>query len=213
MSDDSDQAKVAENDLRKLHAEVNQLVSQRFYLTTIAVLVFATMCGLATSAVSKDRPLTANFVSLVAILVLFVLAALFAYFMLLLGMMRIFTVYITKKYKSPWEEDWARYRKNKDSRKYFGYSKAGTTVFCILGALSILFLWLLFVIGGVQAKCFPHVFYFPLISFVVYEISIVWVAWRRDTYFNEGKISIQWEKAIHEADEQRKMEAHSENGR
>jgi len=41
---------ILENDLRKVHAEVNQIVSQRFQLTTLAILVFAAVCGWAIRA-------------------------------------------------------------------------------------------------------------------------------------------------------------------
>ncbi len=134
-----DRKMVGENDLRKLHLEVNQIVQQRFYLTTIAVLIFGTVCGWAASSVSKDKPIDPNFAMMVEFLLISILSGLYAYFMLLLGMMRILTVYIKEKYDSPWETEWEEYRSQKGSRQYKGYSKAGTLVFSMLGIMSLCF--------------------------------------------------------------------------
>jgi hypothetical protein len=196
---DTEPAKVAENDLRKLHSEVTQIVSQRFNLTTIAVLAFAAICGWATSAIGRDKPITPDFVALVALLVLVVLAALFVYFTLLLGMMRIFTVYMTEKYESPWETDWKEYRTLPNSRTYWGYSKAGTFVFQILGALSIIFPGALLIVGGSPLNPFPLVLLLPIGAFLIYEVSIHFVTKWRDKIIDEASISRNWKEVVRHA--------------
>jgi hypothetical protein len=91
---DFDPKMVSENDLRKLHLEVNQIVQLRFYFTTIAVLIFGTICGWASSSLGKDKPIEPAFVLMVEILLVGILLGLYAYFMLLLCMMRILAVYV-----------------------------------------------------------------------------------------------------------------------
>jgi hypothetical protein len=62
---ENDPARVRENDLRKLHAEILQIVTQRFNLTTLAVVVFAAICGWTVSLVGKDQPVKPELVTLV----------------------------------------------------------------------------------------------------------------------------------------------------
>ncbi len=194
--------KVAENDLRKLHSEVNQIVQQRYYLTTIALVIFGTICGWATSALGKDKPIDWRFVFLAEALLIALLSGLYAYFMLLLGMMRILTVYITEKYDSPWERDWKKYRDEKDSRQYLGYSKAGTYIFQILGGLSLCFFTVFLYLGEPSRgwRLFGDIL--PLVGLVLfYEAVIHFVTKRRHSIFKEEKIAANWRIALKGANE------------
>ena len=56
------------------------------------------------------------------------------------SMLRIFTTYLIVTDKSGWEQDWARYRKNR--RYYFGYTKAQTIVFLSLIFISTFWPWI-----------------------------------------------------------------------
>jgi hypothetical protein len=142
---------------------------------------------------------------LVAVLLLVVLSALFAYFMLLLGMMRIFTVYITEKYASPWETEWKEYRSLPDSRTYWGYSRAGTFVFQILGVLAILFPGALLAIAGDAAsERIPLVLLWPFGLFAVYEAAVHFVTKWRDKIIDEPRISRDWQEAIRRVTERKK---------
>jgi MFS family permease len=192
--------KVAENDLRKLHSEINQIVQQRFYLTTIAVIVFGTVCGWTTSELGKDKPIDWRFVFLAEILLIAIMSGLYVYFMLLLGMMRVLTVYIKEKYQSPWEMDWQKYRKEMNSRQYLGYSKAGTLVFQILGGLSLCFFTALLYLANQNRGWWLLVDIMPVVGVVIiYETVIYFVTQLRHTIIDEEKISTDWKIAIKEA--------------
>jgi len=190
---------VAENDLRKLHAEIIQVVSQRFQLTTVAVLVFAAVCGWATSSV-RGQPITPQFATLVSMLLLVVLGALFGYFTMLLGMLRIFTVYIATKYKSPWEIEWKEYRSIPTSRKYWGYSRAANFIFQFLGFLSLVYPGFLLLIGGSQGSRWSYILVLPVGTWVVYGLAIKFLTHWRDKLMDEAAIKDNWNSAISKAE-------------
>ena len=134
---------------------------------------------------------------LVEILLLIVLLALFAYFMLLLGMMRILTVYIKEKYESPWETDWKAYRDHPNSRTYLGYTRAGTFVFQILGVLSLFFCSALLWLGNGASGHSLSVFCFLVILVIVYEAVIYFVTIWRHKFYPETSISHDWKRVFH----------------
>jgi len=189
----ADLDKIAENDLRKLHAEVNQIVSQRFSLTTASVVAFATACGWASTAL-KDKPLTPHFISNIGILILCILFGLYLYFMLLLGKLQLLTIYIAAKYQSPWELDWKAYRM---THTYWGYTKAGTFIFQLLGTLSFFFLGFLWLSGRGPQSAFPHVFWWPLGTFLVYQSLVYGITRWRDIFFREATVTARWNAVIH----------------
>lgn len=123
-------------DLRKIHAEITQIVNQRFLITTFAITVFgiigAWLIPKNTPAVGSDLGLFTFAGSILLTLLLFALY-LFSHF--LRGMLRIFTSYLLVTETSAWEYDWKRYR----GVKYLGYTKAQTIVFLVLGVLSTIF--------------------------------------------------------------------------
>jgi hypothetical protein len=184
--------KVDDNDLRKLHAEVNQIASQRFSLTTASVVAFATVCGWACSAI-KDKTLAPNFICTVAILLLLIFWGLYLYFMLLLSKLKLLTVYIAVKYQSPWEVDWQRYR---ESYKYWGYTNAGTFIFQFLGVLSILFLGGLWLVGRGEQPAFPYRFLWPIGVLFLYELFIIIFTKQRDAIFKEQSLAANWAAVI-----------------
>jgi hypothetical protein len=120
-------------DIRKIHAEINQLVNQRFVLTTLAVTVF----GLISTWGIPKEPLTSGtdlgwFRYMVAILTLVVLFGLYFLMHRLMGMLRILSTYLVATDSSNWEKDWALYR----TRPYFAYTKAQAYTFVLLGILA-----------------------------------------------------------------------------
>jgi uncharacterized membrane protein len=130
---------VDQEDCRKLHAEVTQMVSQRFQLTTAAIVAFSAISGWLTSAVEINDRDTFLFVESVSLLLMAILGMLFYYFHSLLGPMRIFTTYLAVKHGSEWERDWKDYRTDPVTKVYTGYSAAGKALFLILGLLSLVY--------------------------------------------------------------------------
>jgi len=194
--------KILQQDLSKIHAEVNQIVSQRFQLTTLAIIVFAVVCGWATASIGRPGGINVEFVTLVTVLMILVLFTLFIYFMFLLGMMRIFTVYLEEKHGSHWEIDWHEYRRQKDSRVYWGYSKAGTTVFVVLGPLSFGFLVALSWLSG--GLSWAPILWLPVVVLLVYEVVVLISVSLRQKLIDEGDIRNNWGQAITAGDTKRR---------
>lgn len=190
----NDDPRVAENDLRKIHAEVIQVVSQRFQLTTLAVLIFAAVCGWATSS-AKGQSVTPEFGALVSTLLLVVLGALYIYFTLLLGMLRIFTVYMATKYDSPWELEWKEYR-NMSGKSYLGYSRAAKFIFQFLGLLSVAYPACLLWVGGQPGSKLSYVLFIPIAVWIIYYTMIKFLTNWRDKIADEALIRDRWTAAI-----------------
>jgi hypothetical protein len=193
---------IAKLDAAKLHQEVNQLVGQRFQITAAAVVAFSAVLGWLTSRITTSTIEAANLASVSCILLLAVLLMLYLYFDMLLGMMRIFTVYLKVKGYSQWEADWAKYRRNPGSKKYFGYSKAGRLVFCCLGVLSFLYPRVLVCLSSVSGDGTRVAFLPNALAWVALIMCVHYVIWisvsilRRHENHDERKITRDWTDAL-----------------
>lgn len=122
-------------DIRKLNAEVNQLVNQRHLVTTLAITVFGVISAWM---IPRQAPAAGETVGgLVFVgpmLLLVVLFLLFLYSHLLRGMLRVFSTYLEVTGGSNWETDWKNFRQQ---GPYWGYTKPQTVLFLALGVLSM----------------------------------------------------------------------------
>ncbi len=130
-------SKPDEDDVRKIHAEVNQIVNQRFLLVICAVTAFV---AIAAWQIPKDPRNVDDkqiaFMFAASVVLLAVLFVLFLLAHLLTRMLRTFTTYLDVCGKSNWEKDWAKYRKK---FCYIGYTRAIAVVFLVLGVLGAAF--------------------------------------------------------------------------
>ncbi len=122
------------DDIKKIHAEVNQIVNQRILITTLAVTVFAAM----TAWIVPKTPITPGssiepVVYAASVMMTLVLFALFLLITLLTQMLRIFTSYLDVTSASSWEGDWRIYRKR---FSYMGYTRPQAFIFLMLGLAS-----------------------------------------------------------------------------
>jgi hypothetical protein len=130
-----------QEDINKLHSEVNQIVNQRLILTTLAVTVFGVMIAWL---IPRNPPASGNpvgaFVYVGSVLLTVILFALFLLSHHLTYMLRLFTTYLVQTDASNWEKDWASYRRE---FRYLGYTKPQSIVFLLLGLLAAGFPFLL----------------------------------------------------------------------
>jgi hypothetical protein len=127
-----------QEDLRKLHQEVNQILNQRFLLTTVAIGVFGAMMAWAFPRGPVDHCSPVPVLTyLVCISLLVVLSTLLALHFFLKQFLRVLTAYLTETSESIWEIHWAKWRD--DGKWYVGYSRPQTAVFAGLGLLGLLF--------------------------------------------------------------------------
>ena len=118
-------------DQRKIHAEINQIVNQRFLLTTLAVSIFG---AFAAFAVPKQGGTPASDLGLAytaAMLLFAVFGLLYFASHSLRGYLRVLTTYLAASKSSTWERHWETYRKG----GHFAYTKTQALFFAVLGAL------------------------------------------------------------------------------
>src|SRR5207237_7460930 len=118
----------------------------------------------------------------------------------------IFTVDMVEKFRCHGETDWDEYSHEPGTKTYWGYSKAGTAVFMLLGPLAFAFLVTLSrLTGGFQWR---PLLWLPTVA-VVLNVAMVGAAgWARQRLIDEDAIRRNWKHAITRAGEKRKKVPH-----
>jgi hypothetical protein len=127
------------------------------------------------------------------LLALAILTTLFLYSMLLLGQMRLFTVYLDLRFDSKWEKEWGRFRNRVNVSMY---SWAGALIFQTLGLLSLIFLRLLWTLGGGGDQHFALNTAVQVILGLLYESLIFLTTLFRHRIFNEARIREHWKHVL-----------------
>lgn len=121
-------------DVRKLHAEVNQIINQRYLLTTLAVTIFG---GVTVWLIPRQGPATAGSgtdagtLYLIGPLLLILLGLFYTVSHTLKVPMRTITTYLEVFKLSDWEKHWKKYRED----GYIAYTSIQTWFFLALGFL------------------------------------------------------------------------------
>jgi hypothetical protein len=178
-------------DVRKLHAEVNQIVSQRLTLTTLAITIFA---GVVAWIVPKDNTSVGSEVGVfrygISVLLLLVEFALFLLSYHLTSMLRNVTAYLDVTGGSVWEADWREYRKQ--FPRYWGYTKPLTLIFLLIGLLAgslpLLFRF------AFQISLQPHCFGVLCLCLTLLYLVFVWGMGVRHWFAQEDTLRARWEK-------------------
>ena len=121
-----------DEDVRKLHAEINQIINQRFLLTTLAVTVFGAIVAWLIPKERQCPPEVSLFTYAGSSLLLTLLFVLFFFLHRLRAMSKTLAAYLILTDKSEWEKAWAKYRK----KPYYGYTEVQATVFLFLIVLA-----------------------------------------------------------------------------
>ena len=124
-------------DIRKLHAEINQILNQRFLITTLAITLFGVVGAWLVPKQAQPGSDVGAFVFLGSMLLLAILGLLFIFSHRHLRIVRTLSAYLIEKQQSGWEKDWQDY--NLSYGKYGGYSRAHTTIFAFLGLLALFY--------------------------------------------------------------------------
>src|SRR5574341_188955 len=182
--DDIDKA-----DLQKIHNEINQIVNQRFVITTVAIAFFGVIVTLMNP---KNNQIVDSenvaFIFIASILLTLSLLFFFSYSYWLKRQLRIFTTYLLVKKISNWE------------RWYLGYTKPQAIFFLFLGFISFLlpfiFMWVYSVGCTVQILLLSVVntFIFAVYFFLIYVMGFT------KKWDNEPEAKKRWDKIIQESD-------------
>jgi hypothetical protein len=140
--------KPSSEDVRKIHAEINQLLNQRFLLTTAGITVFGVMTAwlLPKSPPQAGDPV-GSFIFTVALILSVLLFTLYLLSHFLRGVQRVCSTYLIETNMSGWEHDWEQYRRE----PYWAYSKPQTILFLLLNVLSTGFPFILAAVYAQQA--------------------------------------------------------------
>jgi hypothetical protein len=120
-------------DQRKLHAELNQIINQRFLLTTTAITVFGAFSAFMIPKTPISSPAEVGHILVggtVYLLIFYLL--LFSWNRMLLSLQEVISVYLELRGPSQWEADF---------RRFVGLRPVGLRiqgwVFLVLGILSV----------------------------------------------------------------------------
>lgn len=172
--------KTTKEDISKINSEICQIINQRYLLTTFAITTFgiiiAWLIPKTSEGAGANPPI---FYYAGSILLLFILFALYLFNYCLKGMVRIFSTYLQAAEASGWEKNWQAYR-DKNSFKYsyfkysnyWGYTKAQTVIFLVLGFLAFLFPISIIHFSETLTFQTSNEFWFHLILSMIYMISI-----------------------------------------
>jgi hypothetical protein len=129
-----------DEDRRKLHTEINQLINQRFLVTTVAITAFGVVMGMLAPRIPPTLSTgVGGFVFLVSTVLSLILFSLFLLSHYCKGMIRVYSTYLILKNASDWEVDWEKFR----SHNYVGYTIPQTIVFLMLNAITSAFPFLI----------------------------------------------------------------------
>ena len=102
----------SDKDVNKLHAEINQLINQRFTLNTVALTITGAMSAYIIPKEEHINSIVAVERSIMGDIVLLLFLCLLVYLSrILYTMLRTFTTYLRVTEKSNWEQDWYEYQK------------------------------------------------------------------------------------------------------
>ncbi len=174
-------------DLRKLHAEINQIGNQRFMLTTLAL----TMSG---AVIAWMIPKSAPQVGADAGPFLFAVTAIFSVLLfgiyiwghLLKNTMRTLTCYLVETGTSGWELDWREFRRD----PHYAHTKPQTVIFLLLNPVGCFFPFLLSL--AYSLKIAPVMG--AVITVAIFSVTefLIWRMGFRNLWDAESKITKRW---------------------
>ncbi len=153
----------------KIHSEINQLVNQRFIVTTFAITIFGIIIAWIIPKLPPESGSNVDAVFYICLIVLLLLLLglyLFSHFYLR-GMLRIYSTYLIETKSSSWEYDWDRYRTKYPD--YKGYTKGQSLIFFLLGF--IITILMLFITIAYSTSC-EHLLLFSL-NFIIALIYLI----------------------------------------
>jgi hypothetical protein len=178
----------SQEDQRKIHAQINQILNQRFLLTTLAITLFGVIASwlIPKAPPSSHQPIggAAYALALVHSTITFTL---FLLQVLLRGTLHLYTTYLVVTKTSGWEQDWTTLRKN---RPYTAYSKPISIVFALLNVLIVIFPFTLAIVYDLDLSPLPGMWLLITVG-VVIEVLIIGLGFW-GWFDNEQRIHDQW---------------------
>jgi len=178
-----------QEDERKIHSEINQIVNQRITITTLAVTIFGVVIAWVIPSKNElDKIDIIEFTFFATYLLVVILFFLFLLTHHLTYMLRLLTSYLIETKKSYWEIDWDLYR---NKFKYWGYTKPIAVIFLLLGFISLLTPFFISSVFDLQFECyFGFISAFLGIVYIVIVVGMGFCKW----FAKETKFRKRWEE-------------------
>jgi hypothetical protein len=177
-----------QEDQRKIHAQVNQILNQRFLLTTLAITLFGVVAswGIPKSPPPVHGPL-GGVPYAIATVQCIITFALFGLQVFLRNTLHLFTTYLAITKASQWEQDWIHFRK---ARSYSAYKKPIAMIFALLNMVIIAFPFMLAIVYDLTLSPSTGMWILIAVGSIV-EVLILGLGFG-DWLDSEQKIHDQW---------------------
>lgn len=186
-------AKPESEDLRKLHAEVNQILNQRFILTTTAITIFgailSSMVWVARSPVPAAEQVIDRFEFTMATVLSCVLFGLYLLSHSLIRMARTITSYLIETKSSVWEIAWQQFHRE----PYWAYTKPQAMIFMALNFVGAAFPFLHSITYGLAIESLFGPAIVLVVVCTITEIFMFLMAFTR-MFENEEKVVERWKR-------------------
>jgi hypothetical protein len=122
-------------DVRKICSEINQIINQRFLVTTVAITMFGVMVAwMLPKSTPNPGDSVGGITFALAVVLSLLLSSLYLWSHWLKQTLRIFTTYLIETDASNWEIDWLSFRQ----ASHFTYTKSHTIMFLFLNIVACL---------------------------------------------------------------------------
>ena len=115
-------------DEKKLHSEINQLLNQRFILTTLAFTLFSVLAAWMVPKGAVHGPDIGAFPFAISIVIEVLLSFIYLWTHSLRHSARVLSSYLVETGKSGWEVEWRRFL---EERSFFSQTRQQTLIFIV----------------------------------------------------------------------------------
>jgi hypothetical protein len=170
----------------KISSEINQVVNQRFIISTFTITIFGVFSAWV---ISKDFEGKQELILLSSVIIMLILVALFYYSLSLKRYIRTLTSYMVVNFNSDWERQWYLFRQTNKTK---AYSNIQSIIFLLLGTINILITLTIIPLTDFNSS---------IISVLFLSISIIYIGFIlligfRDKKRFEKELIIKWKETL-----------------
>lgn len=181
-----------DEDVRKVHAAVNQIDNQRTLLSILAITVFGTSAGWWVSKTPQPGS-DASLLFIFSMILVTVLLLIFYYSFCLKRFLRVFTTYLIIKNASDWETDMQKFR-NECRSNIEWHERPQAMVFLVLGiaagALPFVLRWSLALPWGLRRWPVMHTCWVSFYLIVVIGLGFL------NLFDHESSTQARWTQVL-----------------
>lgn len=176
-------------DIRKINAEINQIINQRFLIVTLAITISGVILSWAIPRqIPSGQDALGGFSFAIASLHIIILILLFYFHHRIKQYLRVLTSYLVETGASEWEKAWREYRKMPHS----AYTDIHTIIFMLLTILATLFPFVVALTFGLCVKPVAAAIFTVALSIIC--LTIMYCIGFREWLDSEQKAIERWKE-------------------